>query len=210
MFSAQPFTTDLIMSNRKEFRYEIIWKKNQTLGFLNAKKMPLRAHENIVVFYRKLPTYNPIKHRIDGRKIGSIKKNGTHAKQYNEYMKDEYCYKETGLRMPTDVIEFSNWNGVVYGDNSNATKHATQKPIPLLEYLIKTYSNEGDTILDNTMGSGSTGVACVNTNRHFIGIELNQDFFKIAKDRINHAIENPQDVQKNEPQQMSIFDLCST
>lgn len=188
LFSAQPFTSELIMSNRKCFRYEIIWEKTQPTGFLNAKRMPLRNHENIVVFYRKLPTYNPIKHKAKNPKtIGRKKVNGTQAKQYNSYITGKYEWTETGERMPTDVIKFSNWNGARFGDISKAVKHPTTKPVPLLEYLIKTYTNEGETVLDNCMGSGSTGVACVNTGRDFIGIELQDEYFQIAKDRIEKA-----------------------
>ncbi len=187
LFSSQPFTTDLINSNRKMFRYEIIWKKTQKSGFYNANKMPLRAHENICVFYKKLPTYNPIKQQVDRRDIGRIRtekgRRGTH------YGPSSACqYIEDGTRYPTDVVEFSNWNGALFGKTDKATKHPTQKPIPLLEYLIKTYTNEGDLVLDNCMGSGSTGVACVNTKRDFIGIELDEDFFRIAEDRISAAI----------------------
>lgn len=188
LFSAQPFTSELIMSNRKCFRYEIIWEKTQPTGFLNAKRMPLRNHENIVVFYRKLPTYNPIKHKAKNPKtIGRKKVNGTQAKQYNSYITGKYEWTETGERMPTDVIKFSNWNGARFGDTSKAVKHSTTKPVPLLEYLIKTYTNEGETVLDNCMGSGSTGVACVHTGRDFIGIELQDEYFQIAKDRIEKA-----------------------
>jgi len=185
LFSIQPFTSDLIQSNRKMFRYEIVWQKTQPSGFLNAKRMPLRSHENIAVFYKKLPTYNPIKHKADNPKqIGRKKTNGTQAKQYNDYMVGEYEWIETGERMPTDVIKFSNWNGARFGDTSNAVKHPTTKPVHLLEYLIKTYTNKGDTVLDNCMGSGSTGVAARNTGRNFIGMEKDEHFFNIAKDRI--------------------------
>ena len=106
-------------------------------------------------------------------------------------------WTETGERYPHDVIHFSNWNGALFGKTDKATKHPTQKPIPLLEYLIKTYTNEEDTVLDNCMGSGSTGVACVNLNRNFIGIELKEEYFKIAKERIHKS--------KTEPKQMTLF-----
>ena len=187
LFSCQPFTTDLIMSNRRMFRYEIIWEKTQKLGFLNANRMPLRAHENICVFYRKLPTYNPQMSmaKATHRKIkqttpdrcalyGSIKPNN---------------YVDDGSRYPSDVIHFSNWNGALFGNVDKATKHPTQKPVPLLEYLIRTYTNEGETVLDNCMGSGSTGVASVNTNRNFIGIEIANEYYEIAKQRIDNAIQ---------------------
>ena len=194
LFSAQPFTTDLICSNRKNFRYEIIWQKTQASGFLNANKMPLRAHENILVFYKNLPTYNPIKTSVNRKDIGRAKKtNLLRSQQYGIEMMHT-IWVETGLRYPTDVIKFSNWNGSLFGKNFSHVKHPTAKPVDLLEYLIKSYSNPGDTILDNCMGSGSTGVACVNTNRDFIGIELDDNYFSIAKDRIEAALKEVQNV----------------
>ena len=195
LFSAQPFTTDLICSNRKNFRYEIIWQKTQAQGFLNANKMPLRAHENILVFYKNLPTYNPIKTSVNRKDIGRVRKpNLLRSQQYGIESMMKTKWVETGLRYPTDVIKFSNWNGTLFGKNVSHIKHATAKPVDLLEYLIKSYSNPGDTILDNCMGSGSTGVACVNTNRHFIGIELDDNYFSIAKDRIEAAQKEVQNV----------------
>ena len=195
LFSAQPFTTDLICSNRKNFRYEIIWQKTQASGFLNANKMPLRAHENILVFYKNLPTYNPIKTSVNRKDIGRAKK--PHLARLQQYGKESMMstiWVETGLRYPTDVIKFSSWNGSLFGKNVSHVKHPTAKPVDLLEYLIKSYSNPGDTILDNCMGSGSTGVACVNTNRDFIGIELDDNYFSIAKDRIEAALKEVQNV----------------
>jgi len=182
LFSVQPFTTDLINSNRKMFRYEIIWEKTQPLGFLNAKKMPLRTHENICVFYQKLPIYNPIKH-IKKKDIGRIKYNGTQCKQYNEYMKD-WAYIEDGTRYPTDIIKFSNWEGALFGKVENATIHPTQKPVPLCEYLIETYTNDGDIVLDNCMGSGTTAIAAIRTGRNWIGFEKDKDYFDNAVKRI--------------------------
>lgn len=187
LFSQQPFTTDLINSNRKMFRYEIIWEKILPTNFLNAKKQPLRNHENIVVFYRKAPTYNPIKRVVSRNDIGRKRTNSGAANQYNEFRNESYQYTEDGTRFPTDVIKFSSWNGALFGKTENATKHPTQKPVDLLEYLIRTYTNEGETVLDNCMGSGSTGVACVNTGRNFIGIELDEHYFDVAKQRINQA-----------------------
>ena len=191
LFSAQPFTTDLINSNRKMFRYEIIWQKTQGSGFLNAKKMPLRKHENICVFYKHLPTYNPQKYTIDRKDKGRERSNSKiRVNQYGTFKKPDYHWMEDGTRYPDDVIKFSNWNGARFGDNSKATKHPAQKPIPLLEYLIKTYTNEGNTVLDNCMGSGSTGVACVNTNRNFIGMELDEHYFEVAQNRIYDTVKN--------------------
>lgn len=188
LFSAQPFTTELIVSNRKMFRYEIIWEKTQVAGFLNAKKMPLRTHENICVFYKKLPTYNPQMTTVERNDMGRVRKNGGNAQQYNEYRNDDWFYQEDGLRYPRDVIKFSNWNGALFGKTENATKHPMQKPTALLQYLVTTYSNKGDTVLDFCMGSGSTGVACANVGRSFIGIELDKEYFEIADKRIKAAL----------------------
>lgn len=171
LFSQMPFGASLIMSNPKMFRYEWIWEKNQAVGFLNAKKMPLRKHENILVFYKHLPTYNPqglIKLDEPIQEEGSANRNG------KNYGVADKSFIRTHKNYPTDIITFSK----------DAGYHPTQKPVDLLEYLIKTYTNEGDTVLDNCMGSGSTGVACVNTNRDFIGMELNEEYFKIACERI--------------------------
>lgn len=152
LFSQQPFTTDLIQSNRKMFRYEIIWVKTLPAGFLNARKMPLRYHENILVFYKHLPTYNPQMRLVKRTDIGRKRLNSGKAEQYNEFRNDSWKWIETGKRYPADVVEyeipenledvikFSNWNGALFGKTENATKHSTQKPVPLLEYLIKTYS----------------------------------------------------------------------
>jgi site-specific DNA-methyltransferase (adenine-specific) len=187
LFSAQPFTTDLINSNRKMFRYEIIWRKTTPSGFLNANKAPLRIHENIEVFYVKSPTYNPMKSKVNRDDLGRVRHvKGIRAKQYRDMGGVDWA--ETGERFPTDVIEFSNWNGVSFGNKkSDATKHPTQKPVDMLEYLINTFSISNDMILDNCMGSGSTGVACVNTGRNFIGIETKKEYFDYAENWINKA-----------------------
>lgn len=107
--------------------------------------------------------------------------------QYNEFRNVDWEWAETGERFPVDVVCFSSWNGALFGKTNNATKHPTQKPVALLEYLIKTYTNEGETVLDNCMGSGSTGIACINTRRSFIGIELDDGYFNIATKRIAEA-----------------------
>jgi site-specific DNA-methyltransferase (adenine-specific) len=190
LFSAQPFTTDLIASNRKLFRYEIIWEKTQPQGFLNANKAPLRNHENIVVFYRNIPTYHPIKSKVQRKDMGRVRQgNAMRSKQYREM--DRTTWVETGERYPTDVIKFSNWNGALFGKNKNATKHPTQKPVDLCEYLILTYTNPGDTVLDNCMGSGTTGVACVKSGRNFIGMEISPEYFALAGSRIKTAQAQP-------------------
>ncbi len=199
LFSQQPFTTDLIQSNRKLFRYEIIWKKTLPTGFLNAKKMPMRYHENICVFYKHLPTYNPQMRTVESNNIGRERVNGGKAEQYGEFRKEDWKWTETGKRYPSDLVEFdipedledvvvfSNWNGALFGNTDKTVKHPTSKPVALLEYLIKTYTNPSDTVLDNCMGSGSTGIACVNTGRNFIGMEILEPYFKLSDKRIRKA-----------------------
>lgn len=177
LFSQQPFTTTLIESNKKMFRYEFVWNKQSPTGFLNANRMPLRVHENIIVFYKKLPIYNPQKTKGKPYSINRRK----HNSSYGKYEVRGGTY-ETGERFPVDILNFSN-------ANHNDRYHPTQKPVPLLEYLIRTYTNPGEVVLDNCMGSGSTGVACVNTGRDFIGIEKDDHYFEVAKERIAKAEE---------------------
>lgn len=177
LFSQMPFTAALVMSNLKMFRYEWIAEKSMATGFLNAKHMPLKCHENICVFYKKLPTYNP---QMTKGKPYNIKRRDCGAQYLGNF--DNIETKNEGTRCPRDVLK-DLWKPYCGGK----MLHPTQKPVPLLEYLIKTYTNEGDTVLDNCMGSGSTGVACVNTNRNFIGIELDENYFNIAKERIEDA-----------------------
>lgn len=186
LFSAQPFTTDLISSNRKLFRYEIIWKKTTSAGFMNANRAPLRIHENILVFYKKLPTYHPIMSKVERTDLGRVKhREENRSKQYPNVKPASWT--EKGMRFPTDVVEFSNWNGALFGKINNATKHPTQKPVDLCEYLISTYTNPHDVVLDNCMGSGTTGVACSNLQRSFIGIEMKPEYFAFAEMRIKNA-----------------------
>ena len=175
LFSQMPFSAELVHSNLKLFKYEWIWQKDNGTGFLNAKKMPLKIHENILVFYKKLPLYNP--QMRTGFKPYKCKQ-GRHSTNYGAY-EQGHITESNGERYPIDIIKFKKDSGL----------HPTQKPVELLEYLIKTYTNENETVLDNCMGSGSTGVACVNTNRNFIGYELDEKYFEIAEKRINECIE---------------------
>lgn len=176
LFANGMFTADLIQSNRKMWRYNLVWEKAQPTGFLNANRMPLRAHEDICVFYKKLPTYNPQKTTGHSRKVTKAehRKNCKDSPDYNEFGLTSYDSTE---RYPRSVLRFPK-------DIQKSAVHPTQKPVALLEYLIKTYTNEEDTVLDNCMGSGSTGVACVNTERKFIGFELDSHFYEIAQERI--------------------------
>ena len=176
LFGSQPFTTTLINSNIKDFKYTLVWDKKMKVGMMNCKRMPLRQHEDIMVFYKKQPTYNPqmTKGKMRNKKIAPTKDFEVYGQitPIDNFNDDYY---------PSSILEFSN-------ANQKAKSHPTQKPVALMEYLIKTYTNEGEVVLDNTMGSGTTGVACVNTNRRFIGMELDDKYFEIAKKRIEKAI----------------------
>ena len=182
LFSSGFFTIDLINSNRKDFKYKLIWKKNVPTGMSSAKYRPMKYYEEICVFYKKVGTYNPqMKPRVG---VGKACYNYDHycgESNHVEYKKVKKRY-DPDLVQPSDVLEFN----VV--PNRNGKVHPTQKPIELLEWLINTYSNENDLVLDNTMGSGSTGVACKNLNRDFIGIEKDEKYFEIAKQRIEEVV----------------------
>lgn len=174
--AAQPFTSALIMSNTKGFKYCWVWDKANSTGFLNAKKQPLRQTEDIVVF-GKGKTYNPMMEirGLPRKKGGHIK--GTGTENYGDFESVESFNNEY---YPTNLLRISN-------AARKGKVHPTQKPVELMEYLIRTYTNEGDTVLDNCMGSGSTGVACANTGRNFIGMELNREYYHIARKRIAEA-----------------------
>ena len=173
------------------YKYEWIWQKTHPKGHLNAKKMPMRAHENIEIFYKNPPTYNPQMthgHKRKVAKINYIKESDGNSCYGREVRSTSY---DSTDRYPLDVQVFSN------SDQSKRI-HPAQKPVELCEYLIKTYTNENDVILDNCMGSGTTGVACVNTNRNFIGMELDENYFNIAKDRIEKAkTQRNDDIERN-------------
>lgn len=174
--ASQPFTTTLITSNLANFRYCLVWDKKGTTGFQTAKLMPLRRHEDIVIFYSAKPTYRPtMEVRGKPRKKGGSKvDNGCYGElRSTESFNNEYY--------PTSIVEVSN-------AGKSGKVHPTQKPVALMEYLIRTYTNEGETVLDNAMGSGTTGVACANTGRRFIGIERDETYFAIAKKRIADAL----------------------
>ena len=174
LFGSEPFSSLLRCSNLKMFKYDWVWEKSKATGFLNSKKQPLRAHEIISVFYSKQPTYNP--QMINGESYNKgVRKEQTENDVYGRFNQVEV--KSDGLRFPRSVQYFKT-------AESEGGFHKTQKPVPLLEYLIKTYTQENETVLDFTMGSGSTGVAAKNLNRKFIGIELDEKYFEIAKTRI--------------------------
>lgn len=180
LFGKQPFTSQLILSNLEMFRYELIWEKSRVGNNMQLGKRPASIHENIVVFYKQYPTFNEIKFQVDEKYIDKRKsiRNSTYSKS-EHYQGKMIRKKDDGWRHSQSILPFNSvWQSGM---------HPTQKPVALLEYLIKTYSNEGDTILDNTMGSGSTMVACVNTKRNGIGIELDDNYFKIAQERVKQA-----------------------
>lgn len=169
-----PFDKVLGSSNLGQLKYEWIWEKPKATGHLNAKLQPMKAHENVLVFYERQPTYNPQK--TSGRPY----KGRGGASKLDNYGAFEAVREGSpdGSRYPRSVIQFIHETKPV---------HPTQKPVALMEYLIRTYTNEGDLVLDNTMGSGTTGVACMNTKRNFVGIEMDSKYFEIAKQRISEA-----------------------
>jgi len=176
LMAQTPFDKVLGASNLSMLRYEWIYEKPAASGFFNAKKMPLKAHENVLVFYSKLPTYNP--QITYGHERVKTKRVGIKSECYGKtFEKTNY---DSTSRYPRSVQKFSS-------DKQKCNLHPTQKPVALMEYLIKTYTNEGDSVLDFTMGSGTTGVAAKNLNRDFIGIEMDEGYFNLAKERIDSA-----------------------
>ena len=174
LFGSEPFSSALRMSNIKNYKYDWIWEKSQSTGFLNAWSMPLKATENISIFYKKPPTYNPILKDKEKKNIRPVTASTKLSECYGK--RDLNVHKcPPNKSMPKTLIKFNN---------AQKNKHPTQKPVPLMEYLIKTYTNENETVLDFTMGSGTTMVACQNTNRNGIGIEKDKNYFKIAEKRI--------------------------
>lgn len=186
LFGQEPFSSFLRMSNIENYRYDWYWEKERLTNVFQVKKRCGKTVENIVVFYKKQCTYNPQMSKHIGKKVNN--KVGTDARWsvtqsgYEQKTKP-YNYKDVGIRHPTQVLRFNR-------ENNEEVVHPTQKPVSLLMYLIKTYTDKGNKVLDNCMGSGSTGVACVKTARDFIGIEIDKDYYKIATDRINLAIKN--------------------
>ena len=178
MTASQPFTTALIASNMKMFKYCWVWEKNLKTGNLNARRMPMGGHEDVVVFCKGSTVYNPQK-RMRTTEIPSGNKKNSKTSVYGT-QREEYQDRQSDMINPDTVIK-----NIKCVHNSSGKIHPTQKPVALMEYLIKTYTNEGETVLDFTMGSGTTGVACVNTNRNFIGIELDESYFEIASKRIS-------------------------
>jgi len=172
----QPFTTDLINSNREMFKYELIWNKELTSGFLNANRQPLRVHENILIFYKSLGTYNPQKFKGNkNHSKGSMKTDVNN--NYGVYGKVDNTEELGEMKHPQSIISFMK-------PHPSKAKHPTEKPVELAEWIIQSYSNEGDLILDNCIGTGWTAIACKKFNRNFIGIDLNKDYILIAEERL--------------------------
>jgi len=192
----QPFTSQLVLSNLEWFKYEWIWKKKRTTGFLHANARPMKETEDILVFSplgasgcskkaNKNMTYNPqglieknVKKKNNAKRLGKFLHQPEHMGAGNKLL-HETEYEQKYTNYPSEIIEFGLDRNVV---------HPTQKPVELMEYLTRTYSNEGEVVLDNCMGSGTTGVAAVNTNRNFIGIEMDKNYYKIAEERIKNAV----------------------
>ena len=178
--ASQPFTSKLVMSNVKMFKYEWIWIKNRGSNFALANKMPIKEHENVLVFYKNLPTYNPIKQKraeTGKQRVKTIINPSTVSENYGGVVLQEgKIYGK--LRLPSSWQKF----------NCEVGLHPTQKPVSLFEYLIKTYTNEGDLVLDNCIGSGTTAVAAKHLKRSFIGIEILPDYVKIAKERLKQDL----------------------
>lgn len=181
LFSSGLFTAKLMASNEKMWRYNLVWEKTTPTGFLNAKKMPLRCHEDIVVFYKRPPIYNP-QMGTGPRKVATAahRRNSKHGDSYGTYQNTSY---DSELRYPRSVLHFKT-------DKQKCAYHPTQKPVSLLEYLIRTYTNPGDVVLDNCIGSGSTAVAAIKAGRHYIGFETDENYCRIAIKRINEQKDN--------------------
>lgn len=187
MTASQPFTSVLGASNLKMLKYSWVWEKGRPTNFPNAKRMPLKGFEDVLVFYSKQPTYNAqglvrvdkvVKNTGTKTRKGSLKENGDRTSVHNDLTKSE-SYKQEFTNYPRGIVKFTQ---------DSEALHPTQKPVALMEYLIKTYTNESETVLDFTMGSGTTGVACRNLNRKFIGIEMDDGYFNIAKQRISEVL----------------------
>ena len=181
LFGQGMFSCKLMMSNPKMWRYNLIWEKDRSSGFLNANRMPLRSHEDILIFYKKLGTYNPQMEYAPDRK--------NHVVGNGEHKDTNQCYGRFNRLENPIISDYKYPRSVIKIKREHKCKgneHPTQKPVELIEYLIKTYSNEGDLVLDNCMGSGTTAIACINTNRNFIGFELNKDYYNICVERIKN------------------------
>lgn len=182
LFGQEPFSSYLRLSNLQDYKYDIYWEKERLTNIQQIQKRVGKTVETISVFYKKQCTYHPQMVKYEGKPRSNKVKNGTLGELTDSATKAVKEYKDTGLRYPTQVWKFKR-------DCLKSNLHQTQKPVALLEELIKTFSNEGDTVLDNCMGSGSTGVACLNTGRRFIGMEIDKTYFEVAKKRLEEVME---------------------
>ena len=178
LFGNEPFNSYLRISNIDEYKYDIYWQKERATNIFQLKKRPAKVIETINVFYKNQCTYNPQMITYNGPKRTNKVKNGKLGLLVDSQNRKPHEYIDKGVRYPLQIVQFKR-------DILTSNLHPTQKPIALMEYLVKTYTNEGDIVLDFTMGSGTTGVACKNTNRDFIGIEKDEKYFNISKERIN-------------------------
>ncbi len=182
LFANQPFTSELIMANKKHFRYTLVWEKNKFSDFLNCKRKPLKIHEDLLIFYKKQPIYNPqftfADPYVRWNKQSSVDKQTNYGK-----IKENKVVNTDGKRYPTTLLKFNR---------VETPMHPTQKPVELCEWLVKTYTNQGQTVLDNCFGSGSTAIACINTSRNFIGYEKDNKFYKMTVNRITDSIDTQQ------------------
>lgn len=177
LFGSQPFTSLLVTSNLKYFRYSLVWEKNKFSDFLNAKRKPMKVNEDILIFYKKQPTYNPQYWFSTPYSRWNTQQAVDKQTNYGSH-KENIAESKDGKKLPTTVLKFNR---------VERPEHPTQKPVDLLEWLIKTYSNENETILDNCMGVGSTGIACKNLKRNFIGIEIEKKYYDIALDKLTKS-----------------------
>jgi len=191
IFGAEPFSSSLRMSNIHKFKYDWVWVKNLKTGNLNAKFMPMGGHEYISVFYDAIPTYNPQKRKRTTEQKSGNKKNSKTSVYGSQ--REDYIDLQSNWINPDTVIDH-----IKCVHNSSGKLHPNEKPVELMIYFIKTYTNEGDTVLDFTMGSGTTGVACKLLNRKFIGIEKDPEIFQTAWDRIYHGKEKKPKPKKND------------
>lgn len=185
LFAQGMFTAQLMMSNPKLWRYNLVWDKTRVTGFLNANRMPLRVHEDICVFYKALPTYNPqmrdgFPNHSRGHARGKVAGNRT----YGSYNADIYSNITTTEKFPISILKIQK-------EHDSTQYHPTQKPVELLRYLVRTYTNEGETVLDSCCGSGTTAIACIREKRNFICIEKDPNFYDVAKKRIENELKQP-------------------
>lgn len=215
LFAQMPFAAQLVCSQLKFFRYEWIWGKNMATGFLNSKRAPLKCHESLLVFYKKMPTYNLIK--LSNQKAKAYYRDCSNERIqrmeiYNSIRSNHVRFSSDGSRVPRDVISFATVSTEKKGKGTKGmprTEHPTQKPTTLLRHMIKVYTNPGEVVFDNCMGSGSTCVAAVETGRQYIGIEREKKYYEVACRRVSHACPtvngNPLLMPHNDDPQLTLF-----